>query len=142
MFYECSSLHEPTRSKSGAEQDTTPVGHGTGTGNKDWVREPNSTTCGVDLPDDVTTTPAHPHKSLVAQLSLNWRVIDDPLQWILQQRKGNPRKKNSGWRSRSFCRTREGLVRCVCECGVEIGANGRAKLQALPNYHPDWEQPE
>jgi hypothetical protein len=44
--------------------------------------------------------------------------VDDPLQWILQRRKGNPRKKNSGWQDRSFCTTREVLLRCVREyCG-------------------------
>jgi hypothetical protein len=42
--------------------------------------------------------PAHPSDRLVAQLNERWRVVDDPLQWILQQRKGNARSKNSGWR--------------------------------------------
>jgi len=27
------------------------------------------------------------------RLNVNWRVVDDPLQWILQQRKGNPRPR-------------------------------------------------
>ena len=66
---------------------------------------------------------AHSSNRLVAQLNSNWRVVDDPLQWILQRRKGNPRKKNSGWRDRSFCTTREGLLQCVREsCGEVDGS--------------------
>ena len=34
--------------------------------------------------------PAHPSNRLVAQLNANWRVVNDPLQWRLQRRKGNP----------------------------------------------------
>jgi hypothetical protein len=79
--------------------------------------------------------PAHPSNGLVAQLNGAWRVVDDPLQWRLQRRKGNPRNKNTGWQDRSFCTTREGLIRCVREyCGnVEPGA--LATLAALPEHH-------
>ena len=37
------------------------------------------------------SSPAHPSSRLLAHLNENWRVVDDPLQWILQRRKGNPR---------------------------------------------------
>jgi hypothetical protein len=60
-------------------------------------------------------SPAHPSIRLIAQLNQHWRVIDDPLQWILQRKKGNPRAKNSGWQNRAFCRTREALLRCIRE---------------------------
>jgi hypothetical protein len=94
---------------------------------------------------------AHPSDRLVAQLNDQWRVVDDHLQWILQQRKGNARSKNCGWRGRSFCRTREALLRCVreycclpdqgqtrCICeyrGVDEAA--LAQLRALPEWHVD-----
>src|SRR5262249_57055606 len=55
--------------------------------------------------------PAHPSNRLVAQLNETWRIVDDPLQWILERRKGNPRSKNSGWENRSFCITRDALLR-------------------------------
>ena len=42
--------------------------------------------------------PAHPTNRLVAHLNARWRVVDDPLQWRLQRKKGNPRSKNTGWR--------------------------------------------
>ena len=49
--------------------------------------------------EDRVEGPAHPSDRLVAQLNSTWRVVDDPLQWILQRKKGNPRDKNSGWRA-------------------------------------------
>ena len=79
--------------------------------------------------------PAHPSNRLIAQLSASWRVIDDPLQWILQRRKGNPRKKNFGWRSRSFCTTRNGLLRCVREYCGDIDTTALAKIAALASEH-------
>jgi hypothetical protein len=78
---------------------------------------------------------AHPSKQLVAQLNANWRVVDDPLQWKLQRKKGNARKKNSGWQDRSFCRTRDGLLRCVREYCGDVEPSARARLAALPDYH-------
>jgi hypothetical protein len=85
--------------------------------------------------------PAHPSNRLIAQLNANWRVVDDPLQWILQRRKGNPRKKNSGWQDRSFCTTREGLLRCVRESCSEVDDKAIAQIHALPELHSDWELP-
>ena len=80
---------------------------------------------------------AHPSNRLIAQLNENWRVVDDPLQWILQRKKGSPREKNSGWRNRSFCTTREGLLRCIRECSGEIDADAFAKLRGMPDNHSD-----
>src|SRR5262249_17442642 len=91
-------------------------------------------------PSDVAKVPAHRFYRLVAYLNQSFRVVDDPLQWMLQQRKGNPRKKNSSWRGRSFCRTRDALVRCVRECCGEIAAEAVSKLQTLPDWHPDWDR--
>jgi len=80
---------------------------------------------------------AHPSNRFVAQLSDSWRVVDDPLQWILQRKKGCPREKNSGWRNRSFCTTREGLLRCIREYSGEIDADACAELRRLPDNHSD-----
>ena len=77
-----------------------------------WVREPPIVRDAGSVPNQAVERPAHPSNRLIAQLNASWRVIDDPLQWILQRRKGNPRKKNPGWRSRSFCTTRGALLRC------------------------------
>ena len=83
--------------------------------------------------------PAHPLNRPIAQLSERWRVVDDPLQGILQRKKGNPRKKNSGWTGRSFCRTREALLRCVREYCGQVDPAALEKLNALPEWHLDWD---
>ena len=104
------------------------------------VREPSQPPCSIARWKDPSPTPAHPSNRLTVQLNYNWRVVDDPLQWILQRRKGNPRKKNLGWQDRSFCATRKGLLRCVRENCGEVGDHGLTTLQALPEFHPDREQ--
>jgi hypothetical protein len=79
--------------------------------------------------------PAHPCNRFLAQLNEMWRVVDDPLQWRLQRRKGNPRSKNAGWRDRSFCTTREGLLRCVREYCSSVEPSALAILTAVPEHH-------
>jgi hypothetical protein len=103
------------------------------------VREPSPIVGGGALSTNLASPPAHPSNRLIAQLNENWRVVEDPLQWILQRKKGNPRKNNSGWADRSFCRTRAGLLRCIPSCG-EVDVSALTKLQSLPDYHVDWEQ--
>jgi hypothetical protein len=88
---------------------------------------------------DTCKHPAHPSNRLVAQLNENWRVVDDPLQWILQRKKGNPRSKNTGWRDQSFCRMREGLLRCIRErIAKQVVLQ---HVRALPDWHIDWTKP-
>jgi hypothetical protein len=59
------------------------------------------------------------HEGIVAVLDGNRRVISDGVQWILQKRSG------TGWKSRSYCRTKEALIRC---CG-----GSTPELDALPD---------
>jgi len=81
------------------------------------------------IPDPPATAPMGALKRFPEVLNTGWQVVDDPLQWILQRREG------SRWRNRSFCRTREGLLRCVREyCGV-VDAEALARLEALPDFH-------
>ena len=101
------------------------------------VRQPSPVALASWTSNDLPSPPAHRLNPLIAQLNKNWRIVDDPLQWILQRRKGNPRKKNSGWQDRSFCRTREGLLRCVREHCGEIDVDAPARLSALPEFHLD-----
>jgi hypothetical protein len=45
-------------------------------------------------------------------LNASLRIVDDPLQWILQWKKGKR------WENRSYCRTRAGMLRYIKEyCG-------------------------
>jgi hypothetical protein len=47
-----------------------------------------------------------------------------------------------GWRDRSFCTTRDALLRCVREYCGDVDEKALTDLQALPEYHVDAEQPE
>jgi hypothetical protein len=76
------------------------------------------------------------------QLNARWRVITcaDGVQWILQRRNvpagtgGNRPERHStdDWRGRSYCRTREALIRCCRAYSGEIDPVAAAALQALP----------
>ena len=75
---------------------------------------------------------------LELQLNGRWRVTaDGQLQWLLQQRR---LEQTTVWISRSWCRTRKGLLRCVREHCGEIDPVAQAILQALPDYigEPDY----
>ena len=105
-----------------------------------WVREPEIVRDAGAVPNDALDRPAHLSNRLVAQLNATWRVIDDPLQWILQRKRGNRRNKNSGWKGRSYCRTRAALLRCIREYCGEVAVEALAKVQALPEWHLDWDR--
>jgi hypothetical protein len=107
--------------------------------NDEGVRQPSAALPPAPFELTLPSQPAHRSNRLIAQLNRNWRVVDDPLQWILQRRKGNPRRKNSGWKDRSFCTTREGLLRCVREYCGQGDQNAVAALLDLPANHVNWE---
>ena len=100
-----------------------------------WVREPSNVRDAGSVPHQAVEGPAHSSNRLVAQLNATWRVVADPLQWRLQRKKGNPRTRNSGWQDRSFCTTREGLLRCVREYCGDVEPAALAKLTTLPEHY-------
>jgi hypothetical protein len=71
---------------------------------------------------------------VVARLNDHWRVIvcAAGLQWILQR--GYLAKNHGGmrWRSRSFCRTSEALIRVSREHAGDLQPAAAAILAALP----------
>lgn len=79
--------------------------------------------------------PADPTAAFPIVLNVNWRVVDDPLQWIVQERRGNPRSKNLGWRGRLFFRTRDGLLTALGGDFNELHPEALASLIALPERH-------
>jgi hypothetical protein len=101
------------------------------------VREPSQTPCPIARSDGLPHSPAHPSNRVLAQLNSKWRVVGDPLQWILQRKKGNPRKKNSGRQDRSFCTTREAVLRCAREYCGEVDDEALSQVRALPEFHSD-----
>jgi hypothetical protein len=78
--------------------------------------------------------------NVVVELNDRWRVIDDPLQWILQVRKGRGTQKAAGWRGRSYCTQRTTLLRCIGENCGEVDADALAIIATLPKRHIDWDR--
>jgi hypothetical protein len=82
--------------------------------------------------------PAHTPRSAKNQepfqLNARWRVIAcrDGIQWILQYRNRTETVAGGDWRGRSYCRTREALIRCCRAYSGEIDPAAVAALQTLP----------
>ena len=72
------------------------------------------------------------HRAIVARLNDNWRVIvcAAGIQWILQRRSGK-RHGRARWEGRSFCRTREALIRVSREHAGAVDPAAAAILAAL-----------
>ena len=73
--------------------------------------------------------------NVLVVLNERWRVVDDPMQWILQVRKGRETARASGWRSRSFCVSRTGLCRSICELCGEVDPVAVAFVETWPEQH-------
>ncbi len=79
-------------------------------------------------------------------LNDRWRVVDDPLQWIILECRApseSVAERNSapGWgryRPDSYCATRTGLQRCIRrKCG-DLHPGTLARIDLLPDLHQDW----
>jgi hypothetical protein len=79
--------------------------------------------------------PAHPSIRFPLRLNGEWRIVDDPIQWILERRKGRPRTKSSGWQARFFFRTRRGLLDLAREYCGPVEDRALASVKALPERH-------
>jgi hypothetical protein len=86
----------------------------------------------------VATRAAASQLPVVAVLNDRWRVVLDPLQWIIEVRKGRGGVKSTGWRGRRFCTTRTVLIRDVRELCGEVDPEALAILERLPENHPHY----
>ena len=77
------------------------------------------------------------YAGVVAVLNVGWRVVvcRDNLQWILQRRDG-ARHGRARWTGRSYCRTREALIRVSRGHVGEIDAAALAILHSMPERLP------
>lgn len=75
-------------------------------------------------------------------LNGRWRVrLTDPLQWILERRRGAVGKKSTGYVGSSYCTQRRTLLRefrekIVDEGGQEVDPDGLRQVEALPEHFP------
>lgn len=74
------------------------------------------------------------YQPVVTRLNERWRVIvcRGHIQWILQYRASKETAPGAGWRGRSYCRSREALLRDVGYRAGEIGPGAIAMIEALP----------
>ena len=78
------------------------------------------------------------------RLNARWRVVDDPIQWILQQREGGkPRRRPDGsyrqpWRDRSFPTGRRLLKREIRRLCGEVDPDAIKLVALLPEKHPGF----
>ncbi|KQZ92264.1 hypothetical protein ASD64_19380 [Mesorhizobium sp. Root157] len=72
---------------------------------------------------------------LIARLNVRWRVIEcrDGIQWILQHTDGKKHGRMR-WTGRSYCRTRDGLIRACRDNAGEIDAIAMMALESLPDW--------
>jgi hypothetical protein len=79
------------------------------------------------------------YSKAVATLNDSWRVIScrDGIQWILQYRNRSQTVARDAWRGRSYCRTREALIRvCDIHAGL-IRYDARVVLAGLSECFPE-----
>ena len=70
-------------------------------------------------------------------LNARWRVrLADPIQWILECRRGRPGKKDTGWRGCSYCTQRTTLLRDISEKCGEVDSAGLRQVKSLPERFP------
>ncbi len=77
-------------------------------------------------------------------LNDRWRVVDDPVQWLVEQRaRREGRRRPDGtirgaWRGRSFPTTRHVLKREIRRLCGEVDADAMKLINRLPEKHPGF----
>jgi hypothetical protein len=91
-----------------------------------------------DVAVPITVTPApmektEPLEREVVVLNDRWRVrLDDPLEWVLEVRKGRETSRSSGFRGSAWCVTRTALMQNIRERCGEVNPEAWAVLESLP----------
>ena len=78
----------------------------------------------------------------LVQLNDTWRVADDPPQWTIEQRIGNPSARDSGWRARKFIRNTDHLLRCIAEMCGDVDPEAIETIRSWPNGYVTWKATE
>ena len=78
----------------------------------------------------------------LVHLNANWRVADDPPQWTIEQRIGNPSAKSSGWRARKFIRDTGHLLKCIADMCGDVDPVTIDTIRSWPNGYVTWKATE
>lgn len=75
------------------------------------------------------------YRNVVVRLNEHWRIIEcrDGIQWILQRSDGE-RRGQTRWSGRSYCRTRNALIRASRDLAGEIDGSAMAIVEGLPEW--------
>ena len=86
------------------------------------------------LPRSTRPESSDDYPDVVAVLTSRWRVIEcsHGIQWILQFRGRIETMAMSRWRGRSYCHTRDALIRCCHAHAGQIEPSARNVLAELP----------
>ena len=93
------------------------------------------------MPDTLTANYiADDNQAFPLVLNERWRVVDDPLQWVLQYRRRNvaasaKSEKTSAWQGKRFCRTRTALKRDIRECCGDVDQLALTIINTWPEWH-------
>ena len=67
------------------------------------------------------------------ELNARWRVrLDDPLQWILERRRGRQTARRTGWVGRSYCTQRTTLLRDIRDYCGDVDPAALRQVETLP----------
>ena len=77
---------------------------------------------------------------MLVTLNERWRVVDDPLQFILQYRDREIRHSGEkeirrAWQGKQYCRTRAALIRCIHEYCGQVDPAALAYIETWPERH-------
>ena len=78
----------------------------------------------------------------LVHLNANWLIADDPPQWTIEQRIGNPSAKGSGWRTRKFIRNRDHLLRRIGEMCGRVDHGAIESIKSWPDGYVTWKAME
>jgi hypothetical protein len=92
---------------------------------------------------DREAPPAGPVRSgasvaVIAPLGPDWRLIDDPIQWIVQRRVRQSNEKSTGWQARSHFTSKDALLLEIQRLGVLLSPETLNTLNALPSIHAGY----
>lgn len=93
----------------------------------------------IPLPVGAERAPDTPEGKdrVIFQLSENWKLGFDPLQWIILRARN--RRGQREWRPVTFIPSKKlTLERCIAEKGIQPTPEARAKLDALPDTFKEW----
>lgn len=80
------------------------------------------------------------YKRVIVRFEPNFRIIDGScgIQWVFQKRDGRRKSGAPRWTGRSYCRTRETLIRLYREFCDVVDPDVLAILEQMPERHPRW----